>query len=493
MLIRDEVLDAHGPAFHTRAMADEVLYNLRLSAPLLPRPDPRWLHLLNGRLNVLTGDLEPHHPRHLSTVLLPIEYDKDAACPAIERFCAQVFPADAIAAGVPAQIIAMCACPVKGIEKSLLLLGEGANGKGIMLRLVRRFVGDANTCTLSLQDIGDDRFGTADLRGSILNLCYDLPSRRLEDSGDFKAIVSGEPVRAQRKNKPAFVFEPYCRLLFSANNLPESTDVSHGYFRRWYIVPFGVNFVPGVAPWRPAGEILAELFDPKELSGLLNLALPWMRRFLAGEQPLTSPSMDEEVEEFRAIVDPFPLWIRQQLTVSSGGWVETGALIEKYRERAERRGRFVPLNGKAVGKAIKEAFPAGVRRPQARGRHGPGHRAGAGAAHGAGQAAAGLGRGIMASGLPAVTTAPLEGVERVPAAGANVPASGCALPDRLCRLGFCWHTGLPDRLCRLDATSSHILRARPHVRGGNVGLSGTTDLVPENLAGTSRYNRSGAS
>ena len=363
VLIRDEVLDAHGPAFHTRAMADEVLYNLRLSAPLLPRPDPRWLHLLNGRLNVLTGDLEPHHPRHLSTVLLPIEYDKDASCPAIERFCAQVFPADAIAAGVPAQIIAMCACPVKGIEKSLLLLGEGANGKGIMLRLVRRFVGDANTCTLSLQDIGDDRFGTADLRGSILNLCYDLPSRRLEDSGDFKAIVSGEPVRAQRKNKPAFVFEPYCRLLFSANNLPESTDVSHGYFRRWYIVPFTVNFVPGVAPWRPAGEILAELFDPKELSGLLNLALPWMRRFLAGEQPLTSPSMDEEVEEFRSIVDPFPLWLRGQLDPAPSGWVETAAVVQKYRERAERRGRFVPLDGRTAGRVIRETFPPRCPRP----------------------------------------------------------------------------------------------------------------------------------
>jgi putative DNA primase/helicase len=356
-LIREEILDTHGAAFHSKGMAEEVLYNLRLSAPVLQRPDPYYLHVLNGRLNVLTGDLEPHHHRYLTTVLLPVVYDKAAACPAIDRFFAQVFPADAIAEGVPQQIVAMCACPVRGIDKAILLLGEGANGKGLTLRLVRRFVGDENTSTLSLQDIGDDTFGTADLRGSVLNLCYDLPSKRLEDSGDFKAIVSGEPVRAQRKKQPAFVFEPYCRLLFSANNLPESADVSHGYLRRWYIVPFTVSFDPETPAWRPGGEILAELFDPGELSGLLNAALPWMRRFLAGEPPVTSASMDEEVEEFHALVDPFPLWVRQQLQSVGGGWVETAALIEKYRERAERRGRFVPLNGKAVGKAIKEAFP----------------------------------------------------------------------------------------------------------------------------------------
>ena len=75
-----------------------------------------------------------------------------------------------------------------------------------------------------MQRIGDNPFATADLRGKLLNICTDLPSQRLDDSGDFKAIVSGETIRAERKHQPAFHFVPYCRLLYSANNLPESVD-----------------------------------------------------------------------------------------------------------------------------------------------------------------------------------------------------------------------------------------------------------------------------
>ena len=243
LAIQTEILNVFGQAFLKPEVVNNVIYHLRVNAPDLdPVPQRGWLHVLNGRINILTGGREPHDPKHRTTTLLPIVYDPQATCPAIEAFCAQVFPDDAMAAGVPWEVAALAVHPFKGIDKAVLLLGEGENGKGIFLDLMRAFVGPDNCSYVSLQKMGGNTFATSDLKGKLLNVCMDLPSQRLEDSGDFKAIVSGEPIRAERKGMPAFHFEPYCRLLYSANNSPESSDTSQGYVRRWHIIPFDRTF-----------------------------------------------------------------------------------------------------------------------------------------------------------------------------------------------------------------------------------------------------------
>ena len=288
-----EVL-GYGDEYLNKGIEDEVLHRLLVGADdLEERPDPWLLNVENGLLDLRTMVLRDHDPAVRTTLKLPVIYDPTADCPAIDRFMAQVFPKDAYDAGVPYQIMALCACPVHGIDKAVLLFGEGANGKGVYLDIAQTFIGAHNTSAVSLQRIGDDRFATADLRGKLLNLCADLPSRRLEDSGDFKIIVSQETIRAQRKNQPAFDFTPYCRLLFSANNLPESADSSRGYIRRWYIIPFTQTFDPGTPLYRPRPELLAELRDPAEQSGLLNRVIPQMLHFLSGGAPTSTPSMDE--------------------------------------------------------------------------------------------------------------------------------------------------------------------------------------------------------
>ena len=376
LVIQAEILNVFGVAYLKPEVVNDVLYHLRVNVPDLdPVPRRGWLHVLNGRLNVLTGDLEPHDPAHRTTTLLPITYDKSATCPAIEQFCAQVFPADAMALGVPWQVVAMCSCPLQGIDKAILLLGPGENGKGIYLEIVQAFVGAANASHVSLQRIESSNYATADLRGKVLNVCSDLPSSRLEDSGDFKAIVSGEAIRAERKFKDAFDFVPFCRLLFSANNLPESVDTSTGYFRRWYLIPFGVSFAPGNPQRREREELLAELLTPQELSGLLNAMLPHLRQFLAGAQPAVTDSMTELIEEFVAIADPFPNWLQGALQADPQGWVQTALIAQRYAERMARRGRDYTPSPQAVGDAIAEAFPGSKRTQRRAGGSGSGAQA----------------------------------------------------------------------------------------------------------------------
>ena len=366
--IQREVL-AYGAEYLDRKIEEEVLHRLLVGTPPLEeRPDPRYLNLENGRLDITTLELVPHDPAVRTTLKLPIVYDPTATCPNIEKFCTQVFPQDAYQVGVPWQIVALCACPVMGIDKAILLFGEGENGKGIYLDLVQAFVGKGNTSAVSLQSIGNDPFATSDLRGKLLNLCADLPSRRLEDSGDFKIIVSQETIRAQRKNKPAFDFRPFCRLLYSANNLPESADRSRGYIRRWYIIPFMQTFDITNPLRRARPAIMAELLTPAEMSGLLNRALPFMAGFLAGMEPTSSPSMDEAIEEFIEATDDFGAWLVNELTVNITGSVATEDIRARWKNRQERRRMPGIVTWQAIAKVMRERFPKAVpKRPRSGG------------------------------------------------------------------------------------------------------------------------------
>ena len=70
--------------------------------------------------------------------------------------------------------------------------------------------------------------------------------------------------------------------------------------------------------------------------------------------------MEEAIEEFRDILDPFPVWLRSQLHEVGQGWVETAALVARYQERLGRRGAARPISRKAVAIAMKDSFPNAV-------------------------------------------------------------------------------------------------------------------------------------
>lgn len=356
-----EVLQ-YGSEYLDKGIEDEVLHRLLVGAGELEEvPNPYLLNLENGVLDLRTMVLGPHDPDLRTTLKLPIAYDPAAGCPAIEAFCKQVFPEDAYDAGVPWEVVALCACAVEGIDKAVLLLGEGENGKGVYLDLVLRFVGKANASAVSLQRIGDDRFATADLRGKLLNVCADLPTRRLEDSGDFKIIVSRETVRAQRKSQPAFDFRPFCRLLFSSNNAPESADRSRGYIRRWHIIPFTQTFDVANPLRRSRQELQAELFTSGELSGLLNRAIPAMLGFLNGATPTETDSMREAIEEFIESVDDFGSWLQTQLRKDPTGFVPTEDIRARWKNRQERRRLPGGVTWQGIATAMKARFPSAVR------------------------------------------------------------------------------------------------------------------------------------
>lgn len=212
--------------------ANEVLEYISIDSPeLWQRPLLDMINLSNGLLDVENRELRQHDPNFLSPVQLPIVYDPRAQCPEWETFIGQVFPADA--QELPWELVAWLMLPDTTLQKAILLLGEGANGKSTFLAALGTFLGRRNTVALSLHKLESDRFAAVRLAGKLANICPDLPSAHLAGTDVFKRITDGtEPITAERKFHGSYDLHCYARLIFSANHPPRSPDASHAFFRR---------------------------------------------------------------------------------------------------------------------------------------------------------------------------------------------------------------------------------------------------------------------
>lgn len=336
----------------TSHKANEVVEYIRADAPQLwERPPLDEINVLNGILNVKTRELREHDPAFLSPVQILVTYDTAATCPAWEKFVSEVFPEDA--QDLAFELAADLVTPSRSAQKAILLLGEGSNGKSTYLRALTAFVGSTNVAGVSLHKLESNSYATARLTGKLANICPDLPSTHLTETSVFKAIVGGDDLHAEYKYGASFEFQPYCRLVFSANHVPRSGDASHAFFRRWLVVPFNRTFEPGEQV--PREELDARLSDPAELSGVLNRALDVLPRVRRGGFT-ESESMREAWEEFKAMTDPVSVWLEQNTVTGPNAFVAKSALIAVYNKSAEEDGR-AGMTAQAFGRAIKRARP----------------------------------------------------------------------------------------------------------------------------------------
>ena len=76
------------------------------------------------------------------------------------------------------------------------------------------------------------------------NLAGDLDPKMVKQTAKFKMLTGGDSVPAERKFQQPFHFVCRAFSIFSANETLLTADTSHGYYRRWLIIPFPNTFLP---------------------------------------------------------------------------------------------------------------------------------------------------------------------------------------------------------------------------------------------------------
>lgn len=324
--IRNETQDRLREAFRQNR-ANEVIFDISVSSYTEEDPNGRLdiLNLQNGLLDTRTEALSPHTPHYFSTTRIPVTYDPEATCPVIDTFFSEVLPGDCL--HLAYEIFGYCLVPDVSFQKAFMLIGEGANGKGTFLSLLEAFLGPENVAKVKLQEIGD-RFKTAELQGKLANVFADLDYSALKSSGYFKMIVAGDPLTAERKNRDPFTFRPHSRLLFSANKIPRSYDVSFAFYRRWCVIPFPNRFTGQ----NEDKKILKALTQPEELSGLLNRALYHLKLLYERGEFTEAKSTTEAMKNYQTANEPVKQFVEESCVVDADMWVMKTTLYTAFSE-----------------------------------------------------------------------------------------------------------------------------------------------------------------
>lgn len=339
------------PALWSTKFVNETIALIKAdSRPLWMRPPLDVLNLENGLLDLKTRELKPHTPDHLSMVQLPVRYDPNAKCPKWDAQVAATFPHDAV--GVAEEIVAWFMTPDTSRQKAILFLGPGGTGKSTWLTWLGNFLGVNNISSVSLQHLEQNRFASYQLIGKLANICADLPSAHLFSTSIFRALTGGDQISVERKFHQPFTYLPFTRLIFSANDPPQSEDATDAFFERWIVLNF-TNVFRGKTNERKRKELDAELAAPEEMSGVFNKALA---RLEHGQAITVSASMRESHDEFRKVTDPMAVWLAKRTINVPEGMIPPQELLDAYNHDAAEDKRAL-MQKTSFGIAMKRHRP----------------------------------------------------------------------------------------------------------------------------------------
>lgn len=249
-----------------------------------------YINVRNGMLSLTTFTLHPHSPEFLSTVQIPIEYNPNATAPHFMSFMKDITIDDSQLINVHQELVGYWLTVETKAEKAVYYYGGGANGKSVMASIVTALVGEDNVSSVPLSEFSQT-FGMENLIGKSLNIAAEneMGGKALKTE-NFKAIVSGDNITINIKYRPAISYRPYCRLVFLVNNLPDSSDVTEGYFRKIIIVPFPRTFKKEERNVELKNELL------KELPGILNWAIQGLKRLRSNNYQFSECKAIKETE-----------------------------------------------------------------------------------------------------------------------------------------------------------------------------------------------------
>jgi len=235
------------------------------------------INLQNGILNLDTENLQPHSANLLFRVQLPVNYDQNAKCEQLMKYLDQGLPEEKNKISA-LEALASTLLPNTHLEKMFMNVGSGANGKSTYLKIVERFLGQENVSNISIHDMESDRFAKAGLDGKLANIYADISRKEIPELGAIKAIISSDSIEVQRKNQHRFKMRNTAKLIFSCNELPELGEDSHAVYRRLVLIEWNQRFTHDDKNHKINPNLIEELTTEQELSGILNLLLPYVQK-----------------------------------------------------------------------------------------------------------------------------------------------------------------------------------------------------------------------
>ncbi|MGO9121687.1 MAG: phage/plasmid primase, P4 family [Desulfomonilaceae bacterium] len=310
--------------------------------------DPFLLNVLNGTIDLRTGELREHNPADQITKLAPVEFDAKAQCPRWDSFLRRIFADSDELIRFVQRAFGYALTGDASEQCWFFLYGTGANGKTTLLNAIHSVLGDyasqAHADTFLAKRNSGPGNDLARLKG-VRFVAVSEPdgSRGLAES-ILKSFTGQDTIVCRRLYQEFFEYRPEGKIFLCANHKPTVAGTDYGFWRRLRLIPFEVQIPESEQDPRLA-EILKE-----EVSGILNWLLEgclgWQREGLC--PPV---EVRDATAEYREESDPLTDFISDECAVEEGRRVAIQALYDRYTRYCRMHGQ-PPLSRNLFGRAM---------------------------------------------------------------------------------------------------------------------------------------------
>ena len=343
--IIEEIRHVVGDAFSTH-LANQVIMKIQADTFIeqevfFEQENVDLIPVENGILNLKTRELIKFNPEYRFFNKIPIYYKPKTECKNIKTFLSEVLarPEDI---NIIQELFGYLLYDNHFIEKGVIFYGSGRNGKSKTVSLMKTFIGVENCTEVPLEDLERDMFSLGELFKKKANLCGDLNKTAVKNSGNFKKLVGRDLITAPRKFKTRVKFVNTAKMIFCANELPATYDVSPAFFNRWVIIDFPYQFltedeieqfknkVPDHVKLRNT-HIIDKLITRKELSGLLNFALDGLQRLFEKETFTDTETTDKIKERWMMRSSSIMAFCLKHIKESEGKYITKKDFMKYYK------------------------------------------------------------------------------------------------------------------------------------------------------------------
>lgn len=314
---------------------------------------PNFIAFRNGIYDIKTDELKPYSPDLIVTNKVPWDYNPNAECESVDSVLNNISCNDTDIRALLEEMVGYTMYRRNELGKAFILTGSGKNGKSTFLTMIKRMLGTHNISVLDMKKLGD-RFSTVMLFGKLANIGDDISDEFLADASEFKKICTGEMIDAEQKGQPKFQFEPYVKMMFSANSIPrigKGRD-SGAVLRRLVIVPFNAVFDKSKSNFNT--YIIDDLSTQAAMEYLILLGIRGLKNVLANQDFTRSQKVENELDDYAKSNNPMLGFFEENSVDTIDGHV-TKDVYMRYQKFCYDNG-YNPISAGEFSKQTKKHY-----------------------------------------------------------------------------------------------------------------------------------------
>ena len=260
---------------------DEVVKQLEYRSPLIPDDSTFDIKFNNGILR--RGKFIPVEYREFTPYSIDINYKEDAEpVSLVDEYLGLLTNQDRDYRHLVEEIIAHTLIVDQEFKRMVggffFFVGDGGNGKGTLLTIIRNILTNKNCSALSIDEMADERYAVT-MMGKLVNLGDDVQDKPIDNKQmeKLKNISTCDYISVRRMREQSKDVVLTTSLIFTTNNLLSSFEKGTSYQRRVKWLPMYTK------PKKKDPLFITKLTSPEALEYWISLIVKaYMRIYSQG-------------------------------------------------------------------------------------------------------------------------------------------------------------------------------------------------------------------